>query len=152
MSYEVATSTVPSRKQVSHDLHEQVPHLLQRAHHWRQTHEATEGPARMRTRPEHALFEPAFCLPGILRCQVKGCGELFIAAAHVQALKSELAAEGRPTKWLGAPDAENARRRQHAETHLQHGEATLDRFNGFFLLATHLRPKPRALTAADHGF
>jgi hypothetical protein len=106
----------------------------------------------MSTRPDHALFRPEYCLEGILRCQVKGCGALFIAAAHIRTLASELFAEGRPTKWLGTPSAEDARRRSHAETHVQRGEATLDRFNGFFLLAEHLRPKPKLVTAADHGF
>jgi len=104
----------------------------------------------VRKRPEYALFEQEFSLPGILRCQVEGCGELFITAAHIRSTAAELFAEGRGTKWLGTPEVEDARRRQHAERHVQLGEATLDRYNGFFLLAEHLRPTP--VTAADHGF
>jgi hypothetical protein len=115
----------------------------------RQTH---EGAATVSTRPDHALFEPEYCLEGILRCQVKGCGELFIAAAHIRTLARELAAEGRPTKWLPTPAAEGARRREHAEAHVGRCEATLDLATGFFLLAEHLRPEPKPVTAADHGF
>jgi hypothetical protein len=117
-----------------------------------QTHEASESAATMRTRPEHALFRPEYCLPGILRCQVKGCGELFVAAAHLRSLKTELTAETRPTKWIPAPSDEDARRRQHAEAHVRACEATLDSATGYFLVAIHLRAQPKLVTAADFGF
>ncbi len=111
-----------------------------------------EGTATMSTRPDHALFEPEYCLPGILRCQAKGCGELFITSKHIRSLTKELKAEGRPTKWLGTVEAEQQRRRVHAEAHVRRCEVTLDRATGFFLLAKHLRPTPKAVTAADFGF
>jgi hypothetical protein len=106
----------------------------------------------MSARPEHALFQPEYCLAGILRCRVKACGELFQTGASIRALKAHLEAEGRPTKWLPTPAAEDARRRQHAEEHVRRCEATLDQATGFFLVAEHLRPQPKAVTAADFGF
>ena len=106
----------------------------------------------MSARPDHALFEPEYCLSGILRCQVKGCGELFITTAHIRSLAKALAAEGRPTRWLGTSEVEQERRRAHAEAHVRRCEATLDQATGFFLVAEHLRPQPKLVTAADHGF
>ena len=97
---------------------------------------------------EHRLFRPDVCLPGILKCAV--CGEAFITAAWIRSLATELKAEGRPTTWLGTPEAAQQRRRAHAEWHVGRCEATLDRMSGRFLLAVHLRPKPK--TASDYGF
>ena len=100
------------------------------------------------TTAEHRLFRPHVCLPGILKCAV--CCEVFITPAWIRSLTRELAAEGRPTKWLDTPEAEQQRRRRHAERHVERGEATLDRTTGLFLIAIHLRPKPK--TASDYGF
>ena len=103
-------------------------------------------------RPDHALFRPEYCLEGILRCRVKGCGELFQTGESLRSCIADLEAQGKRPTYLPTPEIEHARRRQHAERHVEAGEATLDRFNGFFLLAEHLRAKPKVLTAADHGF
>jgi hypothetical protein len=99
---------------------------------------------------EDRLFRPDPWLPGILKCAV--CYEVFITAAHIRSLTRELAAEGRPTKWIGTPKAEQDRRRAHAEAHVRACQATLDQSTGFFLLAEHLRPTPKLVTAADFGF
>src|SRR5690349_3410874 len=96
-------------------------------------------------RPDHALFKPEYCLEGVLRCQVKGCGELFQTSESLRSCIED-------TKRLPTPEVEQTRRRKHAEAHVRAGEATLDGSTGFFLLATHLRWQPKRLTAADHGF
>jgi len=106
----------------------------------------------MSTRPDHALFKPEYCLEGILRCRVQGCGELFQTSESLRSLIADLKAQGKSLRHLPTPDVEATRRRKHAERHVQHGEATLDGMTGFFLLAQHLRPTPKAVTAADFGF
>jgi len=88
-------------------------------------------------------------LPGIVRCHAKDCGELFITAAHIRSTIAELFAEGRPTKWLGTPEAEQERRRKHGEYHAERGEALRDLATRRFVLP----PSPeRVKTAADFGF
>ncbi len=95
-------------------------------------------------RPEEALFRPAFMLSGILKCMV--CGEAFITAAWLRKLKAEAIAAGRSTKWIGAPEAEQERRRTHGRYHVSRGEAITDAA-GWFLL-----PATPAKTARDYGF
>jgi len=104
------------------------------------------------TRPDHALFKPEYCLEGIVRCQVNGCGALFQTGESLRACIASLRAQGKSTKCFPTPEVEQTRRRKHAEAHVRAGEATLDGSTGFFLLAEHLRWRPKRLTAADHGF
>jgi len=104
----------------------------------------------MRTRPEYALFRSDLYLPGILKCAV--CQELFQTAASLRSSIADLQAQGKSTRYLPTPAAEDARRRHHAEAHVRHCEATFDGATGFFLVAEHLRPKPKLVTAAYYGF
>lgn len=114
------------------------------------THETSEGATTMNARPEFALFRTDPYLPGILKCAV--CQELFQTAESLRSCIADLKARGKSTRCFPTPEGEHARRRQHAERHVEAGEATLDRMNGFFVLAEHLRPTPKVLTAADHRF
>jgi hypothetical protein len=123
--------------------HRTLYRVFQQVRGLRQAHE-------VRQRPDRALFRTDQYLSGILKCAV--CQELFITATHIRSTAAELFAEGRPTKWLGTPEAEDARRRRHADAHGRNGEAILDATTGFFLLSERLRPTPRAVTAADFGF
>ena len=102
------------------------------------------------TRPDHSLFRTDPILSGMLKCAV--CYELFQTAASLQSLITDLRAHGKSTKHLPTPETEAARRRQHAEAHVRRCEATLDTATGYFRLAEHLRPTPKPVTAADHGF
>lgn len=99
------------------------------------------------TQPQGAnLFYPHPSCPGVLKCAQ--CGELFLVGSYVRALKRDLSAQGRPTKWISTPEAERASRRAHAQRHVERGEATYAP-DGFFRL--HVEPA-RAPTARDFGF
>lgn len=93
------------------------------------------------------LFYAVPSLPGILKCAVAKCDELFISAAHISALTKELKAEGTSTSWLPKAAAESARRRTHAQHHVKRCEAIYAN-DGYF----RLPPVPVPITASDFGF
>jgi hypothetical protein len=92
------------------------------------------------------LFYPHPVLPGILKCAK--CDALFITATWLRALRLELKAESRPTRWIPKQNTEVERRRQHAQNHVKRCEATYAD-DGYFRLPY---VAPAQTTARDFGF